>query len=76
MSTQWGGGWTTSIAVHALLRFPEIQRNAASSRERHWQLTDELHPLFGHAPAKSRLKSRKSFVNAVNPSVVVEDYST
>ena len=48
---------------------PEIRRNAVSSRECHRQLTDERHPLFGHATAKSR----QSFLNAVNPSAVVED---
>ena len=47
---------------------PDIRRSAASSRERLRQSTDECHPLFGHEPAKRRLKSRKSFLNEVEPS--------
>ena len=46
---------------------PEIRRRAASSRERQRQVTDERHPMYGHEPAKSRLKSRKSFLAAVEP---------
>ena len=56
---------TGSLYILSGIAPPEIRRNTASSRERHQQLTDERHPLFGHAPAKSRLKSRKSFLNAV-----------
>ena len=44
---------TDSLYILSGIAPPEIRRNAASSRECHWQLTDELHPLFGHAPAKS-----------------------
>ena len=63
---------TDSLYILLGIAPPEIRRNAVSSRERNRQLTDERHPLFGHAPAKSR-QSRKSFLNAVNPSAVVED---
>ena len=64
---------TDSLYILSGIAPPEIRRTAASSRERHRQLTDERHPLFGHVPAMSRLKSRKSFLNAVNPSATAED---
>ena len=64
---------TDSLYILSGMVPPEIRQNAASSREHHQKSTDERHPLFGHAPARSRLKSRKSFLNAVNPSDVAED---
>ena len=47
---------------------PEIRRSTASSNERLRQVTDVRHPMHGHVPAKSRLKSRKSFLNAMEPN--------
>ena len=44
---------TESLYILSVIATPEIRRNAASSRERHRQLTDARHPLFGHVPAKS-----------------------
>ncbi len=45
----------------------KIRRSATSSKECHCQIFDEWHPLYGHTPSRSRLKYRRSFLNAVNP---------
>ena len=45
---------------------PESSRSAASSNERLRQVSDVRHHMHGNVPAKSRLKSRKSFLNAMN----------
>ena len=58
---------TDSLYILSGIAPPEIRRRAASSRERQRQVTDERHPMYGHEPAKSRLKSRKSFLAAVEP---------
>ena len=36
--------------------------------ERTKQIEQETHSLFGHIPARSRLKSRKDFLTSVKPS--------
>ena len=59
---------TDSLYLLSGIAPPEIRRSTASSRERQHQTTDEQHPLFSHKPAKRRLKSRKSFLNEVEPS--------
>lgn len=58
---------THRLYVLAGMAPPEIQRCAASKKERQQQSTDPKHPLFGHVPPKSRLKSRKSFLISVTP---------
>ena len=59
---------TDSLYILSGIAPPEIRRGAASSRERERQTTDERHPLYGHEPPRSRLKSRRSFLNEVEPS--------
>ncbi|KAI4806603.1 hypothetical protein KUCAC02_017421, partial [Chaenocephalus aceratus] len=58
---------TDRLYILASIAPPEIRRNAASKKERQQQSTDQRHLLFGHVPAKSRLKSRKSFLKSVPP---------
>ena len=58
---------TERLYILAGIAPPEIRRNAASKKERQQQSSDQRHPLFGHVPAKSRLKSRKSFLKSVPP---------
>ena len=63
---------TNSLYILSGIAPPGIRREAASSKERHRQSTDERHPLYGHEPTRSRLRSRKSFVSTVDPSAKVE----
>ncbi|KAJ4931783.1 hypothetical protein JOQ06_011077, partial [Pogonophryne albipinna] len=58
---------TDRLYILAGIAPPEIRRNAASKKERQQQSTDQRHPLFGLVPAKSHLKSRKSFLKSVPP---------
>ena len=58
---------TERLYILAGIAPPEIRRQAASKKERQQQSIDQRHPLFGHVPAKSRLKSRKSFLKSVPP---------
>jgi hypothetical protein len=51
---------------------PDIRRSATSSKERFRQSNDSRHPMFGYKPAKSRLKSRNSFLSKVNPKAKAE----
>ena len=46
---------------------PDIRRDVQASKERATQLTDGRHPLHNHQPTTSRLKSRRSFANTVQP---------
>ena len=46
---------------------PDIRRRTASCKERMRQLSDPRHPLYGTTAARKRLKSRKSFLNVVEP---------
>ena len=46
---------------------PDIRRDIASQAERTRQLTDGRHPLHNQFGARSRLKSRRSFLHAVDP---------
>ena len=41
---------------------PDIRRNVTTRTEKFRQEVDERHPLHGHVPPTSRLKSRKSFM--------------
>ena len=47
---------------------PDIRRDVCARMERTKQLEEETHSLFGHIPARSRLKSRKDFLTSVKPS--------
>ena len=47
---------------------PDIRRNVCARMERTKQMKQETHSLFGHIPARSRLKSRKDFLTSVKPS--------
>lgn len=58
---------TDRLYILAGIAPPEIRRSAASKKERQQQAIDERHPLFGHMPSQSRLKSRKSFLRYVIP---------
>ena len=46
---------------------PEIRRSVCARVERTKQVERETHSLFGHTPARSRLKSRRSFLTSVQP---------
>ena len=46
---------------------PEIRRSVCATVERTKQVGRESHSLFGHTPARSRLKSRISFLTSVQP---------
>ena len=46
---------------------PGVRRSVASRTERRRQDDDARHPSHNHQPAPSRLKSRKSFIHAVQP---------
>ena len=46
---------------------PEIRRSVCARVERTRQVERETHSLFGHTPAGSRLKSRRSFLTSVQP---------
>ena len=45
----------------------EIRRRVCARVERPKQVERETHSLFGHTPARSRLKSRRSFLTSVQP---------
>ena len=47
---------------------PDIRRDVCARMERTKQMEQESHSLFGHIPARSRLKSMKDFLTSVNPS--------
>ena len=46
---------------------PEIRRSVCAGVERTKQVERETHSLFGHTPARSSLKSRRSFLTSVQP---------
>ena len=46
---------------------PEIRRSVCARVERTKQVERETHSLFGHTPARRRLKSRRSFLTNVQP---------
>ena len=46
---------------------PKVRREVSSRLERTKQEDDSRHPLFQHVPPPKRLKSRKSFLHAVQP---------
>ena len=46
---------------------PEIRRSVCARVERTKQVERETHSLFGHTPARSSLKSRRSFLTSVQP---------
>ena len=46
---------------------PEIRRSVCARVERTKQVERETHSLFGHTPARRRLKSRRSFRTSVQP---------
>ena len=47
---------------------PDIKRYVCARMERTKQMEQETHSLFGHIPARSRLKSRKDFLTSVKLS--------
>ena len=55
------------LYVLAGIASPHIRRSVASQAELSRQSTDMCHPLFGRSPARSRLKSRNSFLKTVQP---------
>ena len=46
---------------------PEIRRSVCTRVKRTKQVERETHSPFGHTPARSRLKSRRSFLTSVQP---------
>ena len=46
---------------------PEIRRCVYARVERTKQVERETHSLFGHTPARRRLKSRRSFLTSIQP---------
>ena len=58
---------TSNLHLLAGIAPPKIRRETASRAERLRQSTDPRHPLFGSEPAPTRLKSRRSFLNHVQP---------
>ena len=53
--------------VFAGIAPPEIRRSVCARVERTKQVERETHSLFGHTPARRRLKSRRSFLTSVQP---------
>ena len=49
---------------------PDIRGDVCARMERTKQMEQETHSLFGHIPAKSRLKSRKVFLTSGKPSYI------
>ena len=47
---------------------PDIRKDVCARMERTKQMEQETNSLFGHIPARSRLKSRKDFLTSVKPS--------
>ena len=58
---------TIDLYILAGIAHPDIRRAVASRVERRRQATDERHPLHGHVPAPSRLKSQRSFLTCTAP---------
>ena len=56
-----------SLYVLAGIAPPGVRRSVASRTERIRQADDTRHPCHNHQPAPSHLKSRKSFLQAVQP---------
>ena len=50
---------------------PNIRRYVGARIERIKQMEQGTHSLFGHIPARSRLKSRKDFLTSVKPSYLL-----
>ena len=46
---------------------PEIRRSVCARVERTKPVERETHSPFGHTPARSRLKSRRSFLTSIQP---------
>ena len=58
---------TENLYTLAGIAPPDIRRTVASMKERQRQINDKRHPLSGHVPTTSRLKSRESFIHSVTP---------
>ena len=58
---------TIDLYILAGIAPPDIRRAVASRVEWRRQATDERHPLHGHVPAPSRLKSQRSFLTCTAP---------
>ena len=56
-----------TVYVLAGIAPPGVRRSVASRTERRRQADDTRHPCHNNQPAQSRLKSRKSFLHAVQP---------
>ena len=64
----------TSLYRVAGIAPPEIRRDITARTEKFKQEYDERHPLHGHVPPDSRLKSRKSFMTreSLNPRLAYD----
>ena len=58
---------TDNLHTLAGIAPPNIRRAVASKAERLKQMNDSRHPLHGHIPVTSRLRSRRSFCSSVEP---------
>ena len=56
-----------NLYLLAVIAPPEIRRSVCARVERTKQVERETHSLFGHTPARRRLKSRRSFLTSVQP---------
>ena len=56
-----------NLYLLAGISLPEINRSVCARVERTKQVERETHSLYGHTPARSRLKSRRNFLTSVQP---------
>ena len=56
-----------NLYLFAGISTPEIRGSVCARVERTKQVERETHSLFGHRPARSRLKSRRSFLTSIQP---------
>ena len=56
-----------NLSLLAVIDPPDIRRSVCARVERTKQVERETHSLFGHTPARRRLKSRRSFLTSVQP---------
>ena len=60
--------YVENLYLIAGIALPDIRRDVCARMERTKQMEQETHSLFGHIPARIRLKSRNDFLTSVKPS--------
>ena len=63
--------YVENLYLQAGIAPPYIRRDVCAIMERTKQMEQETRSLFGHIPARSRLKSKKDFLTSVKPSYFV-----